>query len=139
MMCATCGKPVEPTAAYCSACGALLTEAATGPTQRLSSSPSEQHAQERLTSASESANIRDGLCPRCGSRDIIPNYPIRDHTYGQIVELEVQATEKPDALVFKGDSCTSYIRAWMCGQCGYTELYITHPQDFFHMYMRQQG
>jgi len=83
--------------------------------------------------------MREGACPKCGSADIVPNRPIRDLGHGNSVhELTTRVEERPDALIFKGETVESYLRAWVCGECGYTELYATDHRYLFDLYTRAQ-
>jgi hypothetical protein len=43
-------------------------------------------------------------------------------------EFTVATFGKPDALVFK-EKHKSTISAWVCGQCGYLELYADSPSS----------
>jgi predicted nucleic-acid-binding Zn-ribbon protein len=83
--------------------------------------------------------MKNGICPKCDSRDIIPDVRVIDRTGdGNIAkDLTAQLYEKPYALLFKG--AKSYaIRAWICGACGYTELYTEIPKELFSMYKTNQ-
>jgi len=42
------------------------------------------------------------------------------------LDLSVEVYENPDAIVFKGTTRQS-LRAWVCGDCGYTELFVEDP------------
>jgi len=70
--------------------------------------------------------MRDGQCPKCGSADVIPNAyvlpGVPDSSARYWENLRVVVVEKPDAWFFKGEVFTS-LKAWVCGACGYTELY----------------
>ena len=65
------------------------------------------------------------VCPKCGSKDMIPNVQITDGRGGYV---EATAYEKPAAIVLKG-AHHSQFSATVCGQCGYAELFVTHPAE----------
>jgi hypothetical protein len=68
--------------------------------------------------------MRDGVCPRCGSSDVIPNVYVLDrgHYDRPAGNLKVVVDENPNAWLFKGEVQSS-LKAWVCGSCGFTELY----------------
>jgi predicted nucleic-acid-binding Zn-ribbon protein len=76
-----------------------------------------------------------GICPKCGSQDIMPKIPVIDQTDGPDKELMVRVREKPDALILKGDH-DRVLHAWICAACGYTELYVDNPEGLFEAYKR---
>jgi hypothetical protein len=39
-------------------------------------------------------------------------------------------------LIFKG-AVSSKLRAWICGACGFTELYVTNPQKLLEAFREQ--
>lgn len=74
-------------------------------------------------------------CSRCQSDKVIPNVHIRDYgDYGSNSQLSIEIYEKPDALIFKG-TFEGPLNAWVCGECGYTELYIENPQELYSKYL----
>jgi ribosomal protein S27AE len=66
------------------------------------------------------STIRSGICPRCDSRAILANADTTDEE-----TLSIQIYEKP-GVVLRGRR-TFPIKAWVCTECGYTELYVTNP------------
>ncbi|HEY7331308.1 MAG TPA: hypothetical protein VH592_26980 [Gemmataceae bacterium] len=82
--------------------------------------------------------MRDGQCPKCGSTDVIPNVYVTDdpaHTAWENVRAVVE--QNPDAWVFKGQVMTS-LKAWVCGACGYTELYAKNPTALLDAYRKRE-
>ncbi len=66
-------------------------------------------------------------CPKCGSTDIVVDATAIDRGHSDFQrELTVATFGKPDALVFK-EAHKSTVSAWVCGQCGYLELYADSP------------
>ncbi len=74
--------------------------------------------------------MQNGVCPKCGSHKIIKDKPIIDK--GQhglpVGALSVVVADKRTSWLF-GDIATGEIRAWICGECGYTELYTTNFKE----------
>jgi predicted nucleic-acid-binding Zn-ribbon protein len=67
--------------------------------------------------------MRDGRCPKCASADVIPNVFVLELGHGNRPHnLKVVVDEHPDAWLFKGEVQSS-LKAWVCGACGYTELF----------------
>jgi predicted nucleic-acid-binding Zn-ribbon protein len=74
-------------------------------------------------------------CSKCQSNKIIPNVHIRDYgDYNSNNQLSVEVYEKPDAIIFKG-AHPGALNAWICGECGYTELYVENPQELYLAYL----
>ncbi len=63
-------------------------------------------------------------CPKCGSTQIRPNLCVTSSTveYGP-QDLSLQVEENPNATLLKGEK-TYPLSAWVCMNCGYTELYV---------------
>jgi hypothetical protein len=66
----------------------------------------------------------------------VPNRSIIDHSYGTTYDLETTLDERPEALIFKGWQVSSILTAWICGGCGYTELYASNHEELFALYKR---
>lgn len=52
--------------------------------------------------------------------------------------LKVRVDADPTAVVFK-KSVRSPIHAWICGQCGYTELYADNPGELYQAFTTAQS
>jgi predicted Zn-ribbon and HTH transcriptional regulator len=74
-------------------------------------------------------------CPKCDSKQIIPDAYVREQS-GHTVELVAQA--KPEAKLFKKGTARS-VRAMICGACGYVELSVSDPRDFYAAYRSKSG
>jgi len=83
--------------------------------------------------------MRSGICPKCGSSDIIQDCRIIDHGhYDRQWNLAVTVYEHPQAWLFKGE-VSSRLRAWVCGACGFTELYVKNPQALLDAFRQHQA
>jgi predicted nucleic-acid-binding Zn-ribbon protein len=82
--------------------------------------------------------MKDGRCPKCSSADVVPNLRILEHVGATWSEnLKVEAEQNPDAWLFKGEVKTS-LKAWVCGSCGYTELYAKNPAALLAAYRKRE-
>jgi ribosomal protein S27AE len=77
-------------------------------------------------------------CQKCQSTKIISNVQIFDQGQYSDGNLKIIFHENPDALLFKG-SHTGILKAWICGDCGYTELYLENPQELYLKYQEFQN
>ena len=72
---------------------------------------------------------RTGICPKCESKNIIADAKAVDRGEGHYQSEMIVATfRNPDAVMMKGKQTTT-LSAWVCVDCGYTELYADHPRD----------
>ena len=83
--------------------------------------------------------MKHGVCLKCGSGDVIPDVYILDRGHHDAAgNLKVVIEERPDAWLFKGEVRTS-LKAWVCGACGFTELYAKNPADLLAAHRKQAG
>lgn len=76
-------------------------------------------------------------CPKCGSTVVIPGVSVVDYGHSNAKRsLKVEVHENPDAWFFKGTR-QGVLKAMICGQCGFTELYVTNPQELLEAYRKQ--
>lgn len=73
-------------------------------------------------------------CQKCGSTKIIPNVQIFDQGQYSDTQLKVAINEHPDAWIFKGTHL-GVLRAWICGECGHTAIYLDNPQELYAKYL----
>jgi len=74
--------------------------------------------------------MKDGVCPKCGSKEIIDNTEVRDYDASSYRPLSVHVQlVKPASSFIKKTHESSELRAWVCGECGYTELYATNYKE----------
>ncbi len=80
---------------------------------------------------------RSGRCSVCQSSQIMPNLRIFvQETIAVSREPQIEVVRNPGALVFRGAE-RGFLRAWICGGCGYTELYATDHERLWTAYQEQ--
>ncbi len=70
---------------------------------------------------------RQGVCPKCKSADIVPNVEAVDSS-----SLSIRIYG--EAGGYNGKARNFPVRAWVCSACGYTELYVSQPQEVLKAY-----
>jgi predicted nucleic-acid-binding Zn-ribbon protein len=72
--------------------------------------------------------MKSGTCPKCGSNEIIPDLRLRGgQGYPPFVDIsEPEPPNRPFDWVPRSEQ--SRFRAYICGNCGYTEFYAAHFQ-----------
>jgi hypothetical protein len=71
-------------------------------------------------------------CPNCRSEQIIPN---ADAVETQ--NLSIRIYEQPD-VTLRG--VRHYpLKAWVCAECGFTQLYVSQPAELARSYQRYLG
>lgn len=74
-------------------------------------------------------------CPRCGSDAIVPDARLVDRGDGDMRKtLEIGLETKPDAVVFKKEVRVA-LRAQVCGDCGFVDLFATQPGALWEAYL----
>jgi predicted nucleic-acid-binding Zn-ribbon protein len=63
-----------------------------------------------------------GKCPKCGSTEVYVDACVREQ-----FPVIVVAVRDPHAIFFKREKRAA-LRAWICTDCGYVELYADKPQ-----------
>lgn len=78
-------------------------------------------------------------CSKCKSDRLIPRARVMDrgHYSGDAGDLNVVVYAKPDALIFKS-GLNSSLFARVCGDCGYTELFVENPGELYDVYLESQ-
>ena len=78
-------------------------------------------------------------CPKCNSGKVMHNVRVVDRNGEyQDMSLSVRVERKPDALLFKGAKDFE-LRALICGDCGYVELYASDPGRLWQVYLSCEG
>ena len=81
----------------------------------------------------------DLQCTKCGSDKIMPLASLLDQgEYSDGSLKAVVAYTNPEAWIFKG-AITTRLRASMCGECGFTELFAENPKEMYQAYLRAQA
>lgn len=83
----------------------------------------------------QEADMQREVCPKCHSSMVIPDVQVGAFQAGNLHHLWLSIPENPDALIFK-NLAYSALRAWVCGRCGYSELYTTQPDLLWDAYQR---
>jgi hypothetical protein len=83
--------------------------------------------------------LKQGSCPNCGGHDVVPDVPVIDRarTDDTAMPLEVRLYRRPDVWIDKGLFRTP-LKAWICGACGYTELFAQEPRELLRIYREQR-
>jgi predicted RNA-binding Zn-ribbon protein involved in translation (DUF1610 family) len=77
-------------------------------------------------------NLMKKVCPNCQSENIIPNADAVETD-----NLAIRIYEQPDV---KLRSVRHYaLKAWVCTDCGFTQLYVNQPRELAKSYQRFLG
>lgn len=69
-----------------------------------------------------------GKCPKCGGTNVIADAKSIDRGESFIEhDMAVATFRNPQAILFKGQQ-VSAVSAWVCGTCGFLELYADKPE-----------
>ncbi|OVE81039.1 hypothetical protein BVY04_04300 [bacterium M21] len=80
---------------------------------------------------------QDGACPKCHSTAVIPDVTVVDFGRSQFAGIMQLAFDRnPDAIVFK-DRIRASISAWVCGDCGYIEMYTTTHTELLQAFQER--
>lgn len=77
-------------------------------------------------------------CPKCGSSDIIPKQKIISSEGGSSVEYRAIVRLRERTGTWRVKYHDHPIVAWICGACGYTELYTAKAKELSSAYWRLQ-
>jgi predicted nucleic-acid-binding Zn-ribbon protein len=78
-------------------------------------------------------SIQQHNCAKCGSSKSMA-LPLLSHGYGiSVLSQIVRVLRKPNAWLNKKPFETRLV-AWICGECGYTEMYAKDPQALWDAY-----
>jgi predicted nucleic-acid-binding Zn-ribbon protein len=75
--------------------------------------------------------MKNGQCSKCDSKKVVPDVRIMDQRENNIAgTLSIQN--------FPGWNPKT-LTAYICSDCGYTELYVAEPQGLWDKYQRAQA
>ncbi|QDT72237.1 hypothetical protein [Lacipirellula limnantheis] len=69
-------------------------------------------------------------CSKCGSAKIVPDACTYENKGGR---LSACVSSNPRAFIFKGFR-SGYLKAWICSDCGYAELYVDNAMQLYEAY-----
>ena len=82
--------------------------------------------------------MKNGSCPKCGSTEIMANLTVRDKGHRNIQSPTRVTVDEPEPaekdLLWISDGASGQLRAWICSQCGYTELYTDNLEKMYKKY-----
>ena len=83
--------------------------------------------------------MKDGKCPRCGSRQVMADVEVRDDGRNSSHPLRV-VVEEPEppkhGTIWIEEQSTGDVHAWICASCGYTELYTDNLAKLYKSYKK---
>lgn len=69
--------------------------------------------------------MRSGTCPKCGSSEILESVSM--NTLGEAGPAGAIAFRLEETFGFMRKSTRVEAKAWICGACGFAELYAAEP------------
>jgi predicted nucleic-acid-binding Zn-ribbon protein len=83
--------------------------------------------------------MKSNVCCKCGSTAIIPNVALLDYdaSSSRPLSVSVPLPKPTGAFIFKGSE-SGHLRAWICGECGYTELYTSQFTALWDAHQKNQ-
>ena len=81
--------------------------------------------------------VNNSVCSRCASEKIVPRVRVKGGgPYGpELGDITAVTYENPDAMVFKYSHQGS-LYARICGDCGYAEMFVENPEEFYEVYKK---
>lgn len=82
----------------------------------------------------------NSLCFKCKSEKVMPKAHIMDRGDYSVDagSLSLVVYENPEALIFKGTH-EGQLYARVCGECGYTELFLENPKELYEIYQNTKN
>lgn len=79
--------------------------------------------------------MKDQICPKCGSTEIVPFIGIRDYDASSYrpISISVNLPQGGEKLNYRGSESRD-VSARTCEACGYTEFYVLHPKESLSVY-----
>ncbi len=85
--------------------------------------------------------MKKGRCPKCGSKEVIADVEVRDDGRSGNHPLRVVVLEPEPAkhgAIWVQPEAESEIHAWICGHCGYAELYADNPTALYTAFRKRR-
>jgi hypothetical protein len=79
--------------------------------------------------------MKDGICPKCNGKQVVPNLPVH-YEAARVVYCNIAEPADKSKFIQKVGSVRSELRAWICGNCGYTETYATQHAELAQGYQK---
>ncbi len=83
--------------------------------------------------------MKNGRCPKCGSKEVMADVEVRDDGRSGSHALRVVVIEPEPAkhsAIWVQPQAEAEIHAWICGRCGYTELYANNLANLYRAYLK---
>jgi predicted nucleic-acid-binding Zn-ribbon protein len=84
--------------------------------------------------------MKNGTCLKCGSKKVMENIEVRDEGKNSSHPLQVMARprEPKRGLVIITSQSMGELSAWICADCGYTELYTDNLSNLYEAYNKNR-
>jgi predicted nucleic-acid-binding Zn-ribbon protein len=76
-------------------------------------------------------------CPKCGHAQLLQGVRVISETEGQDRDVWLRVDAHPEAMIFKRAQY-SPLRASVCSNCGFTELFADEPASLYAAYRESQ-
>jgi hypothetical protein len=77
-------------------------------------------------------------CLACGSERMVPNGRVLDQEQYSRGCLLLSLRRVSNALLFK-KPFYDRVRAWVCGECGYVQLFAENPRQLYQAHLERRG
>jgi hypothetical protein len=78
------------------------------------------------------------VCSRCGSPKVVPTAGVRDQNGHVSQDWAVFVEDEPEVRLLP-KRAYGHLRARVCGECGYTELWTDNSAELYDAYLRSSG
>jgi predicted nucleic-acid-binding Zn-ribbon protein len=85
--------------------------------------------------------MRDAKCPKCGGTEIMMGIEVRDDGRSSSHPLRVVVEEPEPAkhgVIWIQGQATGELRASICANCGYTELYTDNLAELYNAFKKSR-
>jgi predicted nucleic-acid-binding Zn-ribbon protein len=77
--------------------------------------------------------MKTGICPKCGSSEIMSNVKVLDAGHLNSQRPLHAVVQEPQGGTM-ADGRSGHIQAYICSQCGFTELYTDNLENLYKFY-----